>query len=61
MRTLCSQHVAAPRVQINKILGKGSYGNVYEVQRQEDGKLYAMKEIDIKAMSQADRQGEASH
>ncbi|KAA6342160.1 MAG: putative NEK protein kinase [Streblomastix strix] len=34
-----------------KLLGKGSYGSVYEVKRNVDGKKYAMKEINLKFLS----------
>ncbi|KAK2960350.1 putative G2-specific protein kinase nimA [Blattamonas nauphoetae] len=39
-----------------KFLGKGSYGSVSAVRRIADGKMYAMKEINIKAMNQRERE-----
>ncbi|KAG1667982.1 hypothetical protein FOA52_000626 [Chlamydomonas sp. UWO 241] len=49
---------ALPRVQnfkVHKLLGKGSYGKVYKVQRETDGQFYALKETELGAMSQAER------
>lgn len=37
------------------MLGQGSYGKVYKVQRLTDGQEYALKETDLAAMSQAER------
>ncbi|KAA6390615.1 MAG: putative G2-specific protein kinase nimA [Streblomastix strix] len=39
-----------------KFLGKGSYGSVHAVRRIADGKLYALKEINIKSMSFRERE-----
>lgn len=41
--------------QVLKMLGQGSYGKVYKVQRLTDGQEYALKETDLAAMSQAER------
>lgn len=37
------------------MLGQGSYGKVYKVQRLTDSQEYALKETDLAAMSQAER------
>lgn len=37
--------------QVQKLLGKGSYGIVYRVKRLLDGRVYALKEIDVRKMS----------
>jgi NIMA (never in mitosis gene a)-related kinase len=42
--------------QIEKFLGKGSYGAVYRVKRQKDGKIYAMKQINTQKMTQKERE-----
>lgn len=36
--------------EIIKLVGKGSYGEVFRVVRKSDGKTYAMKKINIKSM-----------
>ncbi|KAA6377657.1 MAG: putative G2-specific protein kinase nimA [Streblomastix strix] len=41
---------------IIKFLGKGSYGSVNSVRRIADGKMYALKEINIKPMSHSERE-----
>ena len=38
---------------IEKFLGKGSYGAVYKVKRKDDGKDYAMKQINTQKMVSA--------
>lgn len=43
------------RFEVQKFLGKGSYGSVYRVRRLSDGKIYALKETNVKQMSQQDR------
>lgn len=40
---------------MHKLLGKGSYGKVYKVERESDKQLYALKEADLGAMSQPER------
>lgn len=40
---------------MQKLLGKGSYGTVYRVKRLSDGGIYALKEADVKKMSQVER------
>lgn len=42
-------------LQVHKLLGKGSYGKVYKVEREGDKQMYALKEADLGAMSQAER------
>lgn len=42
--------------KVLKFLGKGSYGSVYKVKRISDEKIYAVKETDVKGMSQAERE-----
>ncbi|GAX75126.1 hypothetical protein CEUSTIGMA_g2570.t1 [Chlamydomonas eustigma] len=47
-----------PRVQnfkVHKLLGKGSYGKVYKVQRESDDKYYALKETDLGALNHLER------
>ena len=41
--------------QVQKLLGKGSYGKVYLVKRTSDGKLYALKEGNVSKMSHLER------
>ncbi|KAK9810092.1 hypothetical protein WJX72_004681 [[Myrmecia] bisecta] len=43
------------RFEVQKLLGKGSYGTVYRVKRLSDGGIYALKEADVKKMSQVER------
>mmetsp|Transcript_909 Transcript_909/g.1359 ORF Transcript_909/g.1359 Transcript_909/m.1359 type:complete len:516 (+) Transcript_909:145-1692(+) len=48
----------APRVQnfkVLKLLGKGSYGKVYKVQRATDDQFYALKETDLGTMDHTER------
>ena len=42
-------------MQIQKTLGKGSYGTVYRAKRFSDGKLYALKEADVGKMTPIER------
>ncbi|GAX80415.1 hypothetical protein CEUSTIGMA_g7854.t1 [Chlamydomonas eustigma] len=42
--------------KVVKLLGKGSYGTVYQVQRLSDNQTYALKEMDVRAMNQAERE-----
>lgn len=42
-------------LQVHKLLGKGSYGKVYKVQRASDDKFYALKETDLGALNQMER------
>mmetsp|Transcript_16830 Transcript_16830/g.27674 ORF Transcript_16830/g.27674 Transcript_16830/m.27674 type:complete len:473 (-) Transcript_16830:374-1792(-) len=42
--------------KILKFIGKGSYGSVYKVLRKSDDKEYALKEVNIKPMSQKERE-----
>lgn len=41
--------------QVQKLLGKGSYGIVYRVKRLSDGGVYALKEADVRKMSPLER------
>eukprot|EP00899_Mesostigma_viride_P017348 jgi/Mesvir1/25614/Mv01841-RA.1 len=43
------------RFEVQKFLGKGSYGSVFRVKRKSDGKIYAVKETNVKQMSQVER------
>lgn len=62
-RTACRWFVSAVaatpsrtlHLQVHKLLGKGSYGKVYKVERDSDKQLYALKEADLGSMSQAER------
>ena len=38
-----------------KLLGEGSYGKVYKVQRASDDGFYAMKETNLSGLSQMER------
>ena len=42
--------------KVLKFLGKGSFGSVYKVKRISDDKIYAVKEMDVKSMSQVERE-----
>ena len=46
--------------QVEKFLGKGSYGSVYRVNRVDDGQPYAVKETDVTKMSTQERQDAAN-
>jgi NIMA (never in mitosis gene a)-related kinase len=46
--------------KVVKLLGKGSYGTVFQVQRISDNKTYALKEMDVRAMNQAEREDAAN-
>lgn len=37
------------------ILGKGTYGNVYKAIRKEDNSTYAIKEVAINTLNEAER------
>ncbi|KAL3139701.1 hypothetical protein ABBQ38_004011 [Trebouxia sp. C0009 RCD-2024] len=43
------------RFEVQKLLGKGSYGIVYRVKRLSDGGVYALKEADVRKMSALER------
>ena len=47
-------------MQVQKFLGKGSYGSVYRVKRNDDQNVYAVKETDVTKMSQDERQDAAN-
>jgi len=44
------------RFEVQKFLGKGSYGSVYRVRRLSDNKIYALKETNVRNLSQQERQ-----
>lgn len=46
--------------KVLKFLGKGSYGSVFQVQRLSDMQTYALKEMDVRSMSQAEREDSAN-
>ena len=46
--------------KVLKFLGKGSYGSVFQVQRLSDGQEYALKEMDVRSMSQGEREDSAN-
>eukprot|EP00201_Polytomella_parva_P011603 CAMPEP_0175073940 /NCGR_PEP_ID=MMETSP0052_2-20121109/20920_1 /TAXON_ID=51329 ORGANISM="Polytomella parva, Strain SAG 63-3" /NCGR_SAMPLE_ID=MMETSP0052_2 /ASSEMBLY_ACC=CAM_ASM_000194 /LENGTH=341 /DNA_ID=CAMNT_0016341963 /DNA_START=37 /DNA_END=1059 /DNA_ORIENTATION=+ len=46
----------AVKFKVLKFLGKGSYGSVYLVQRLLDGQTYALKEMDVRSMNQAEKE-----
>eukprot|EP00775_Hariotina_reticulata_P014593 gene14593-14724_t len=50
-----AQAVAQPKFKVLKVLGKGSYGTVYKVQRLADDGVYAMKETDMGRMGPKER------
>lgn len=43
------------KFEVQKLLGKGSYGIVYRVKRKSDGVVYALKEADVRKMSPVER------
>jgi NIMA (never in mitosis gene a)-related kinase len=45
-----------PGFTVLKQLGQGSYGTVYKVRRQSDGKNYALKTVDLSALNQRQRE-----
>lgn len=45
-----------PGFTIIKQLGQGSYGTVYKVKRQSDGKSYALKVVDMSSLNQRQRE-----
>jgi NIMA (never in mitosis gene a)-related kinase 1/4/5 len=47
-------------MQVQKFLGKGSYGSVYRVMRLDDQQVYAVKEADVTKMNQQERQDAAN-
>ncbi|CAG9466460.1 unnamed protein product [Pedinophyceae sp. YPF-701] len=49
------QRELTQKFKVQKFLGKGSYGSVYRVKRISDGKVYALKETDVKHMNQTER------
>ena len=40
---------------MHKLLGKGSYGKVYKVERVSDGKCYALKETNLGNLNHVER------
>ncbi|KAG1667991.1 hypothetical protein FOA52_000635 [Chlamydomonas sp. UWO 241] len=46
--------------QVHKLLGKGSYGKVYKVQREIDAQFYALKECDLGTMTHTERMNAVS-
>ena len=53
--TLATQVLRTYARQVQKLLGKGSYGIVYRVKRLSDGGVYALKEADVRKMSPLER------
>lgn len=51
----CNIPPRPPASQVHKLLGKGSYGKVYKVQRDSDGQFYALKETELGGMSHVER------
>lgn len=45
-----------PTLQVQKFLGKGSFGSAYRVMRHSDGKVYAVKETDVSLLTTEARQ-----
>ena len=41
---------------IQRLLGKGTYGAVYKVQKKDDGETYALKEVSLKALKLRERE-----
>jgi len=41
--------------EILKLLGKGSYSNVYKVKRKTDGIIYAMKKVKLPKLSRKEK------
>ena len=41
----CSQEIGIEDFQIIKVIGRGSFGKVYLVQKKDDGNIYAMKSL----------------
>ena len=50
-----TQYIISRYNKVHKLLGKGSYGKVYKVQRASDDKFYALKETDLGALNQMER------
>lgn len=51
------QHRPVPsKFKVLKFLGKGSYGSVFQVQRLSDNQTYALKEMDVRSMSQVEKE-----
>jgi len=41
----CSQEIGIEDFQIIKVIGRGSFGKVYLVQKKDDGNIFAMKSL----------------
>ncbi|KAK3269615.1 Fatty acid 2-hydroxylase [Cymbomonas tetramitiformis] len=58
-RSQSSQSVPRMRMEdfvVQNTISKGSFGTVFRVTRKADGKIYALKQVDLAGMSKADRE-----
>merc|ERR1719352_333984 len=56
MAAMAPERELLKRFEVQKFLGKGSYGSVYRVRRLSDDKVYALKETNVRNLSQQERQ-----
>ena len=42
--------------EVLKLLGSGSFSNVYKVRRKTDGKMYAMKKVKLPKLSRKEKE-----
>ena len=50
-----SDRALLQRFNVQKFLGKGSYGSVFRVKKLDNSKVYALKETNVRKMSQEER------